>query len=68
MLVMTWSLYVGMAEAASWSSFIKLDGLAWFEVIFWLKEIDSVTKYPVRGPLSVRDTWTNSEVLEQFRG
>ena len=40
--VMTQSLYVAVAKDTSWSSFIKLDGLARSEVRWWLEEIDSV--------------------------
>ena len=116
--IMTRSLYVEVARAATWSSIIAITGLARFEVRWWLENLESVSRFPIQGFLSttpvsyevasdasgvghfaylvggsrvrlaarafteeergqsstwrelaaVRDTWTNTEVLRQFKG
>ena len=45
--IMTRALYVEVARAATWISFITITGLAKFEVIWWLDNLNSVTKFPI---------------------
>jgi hypothetical protein len=50
--VLTRSLYYAVAVAPYWSSYIKLDCMAVFELKWWASNIVSVSKYPVDGRLS----------------
>ena len=45
--IMTRALYVEVARAATWISWITITGLAKFKVDWWLKNLDSVTKFPI---------------------
>lgn len=50
--IMTRSLYVEVARAATWSSIIYIGGLARFEVGWWLANLEAVAKYPIQGSLT----------------
>lgn len=49
---MTRSLYVAVAKAASWKSWVELDYLAKYELDWWEKNIDCVSKFPISGSRS----------------
>ena len=50
--VMTRSLYHSINQARRWESFIKLDDLAILEVEWWMNNVRSVAKYPMKKDLS----------------
>ena len=50
--VMTRSLYSAIDKAKRWDSFVRLDGLALEEVLWWGKNIRNVSKYPFSGSVS----------------
>ena len=49
---MTRSLYHSINQARRWESFIKLDDLAILEVEWWMNNVRSVAKYPMKKDLS----------------
>ena len=51
--VLTRSLYVAIAKAKSWRSWVVLDELAMFELEWWRTHIEEVTEYPIQGSKSV---------------
>ena len=50
--VMTRSLNHAVETAARWESFVRLDELARFELHWWVKNLKSVSKFPIGGTLS----------------
>ena len=50
--VLTRSLYVAVAAAKTWKSWIVLTDLAKFELSWWESNLEHVTKFPIDGKLS----------------
>ena len=50
--VLTRSLYVAVAAAKSWKSWIKLTEMAKFELQWWQENLQLVAKFPIDGKLS----------------
>ena len=50
--IMTRSLYYLINGARSWSSYVRLDDLALFELTWWLRNVRSVAKFPMSNDLT----------------
>ena len=54
--VLTRSLYAAISSCSSWSAWIKIDDLAFFELDWWEKNLRNTSKFPISAALTTFTT------------